>query len=49
MYGTVIVFKPGTTREEAKEALDIIKDQIDDYPSIRSFDPQTGGPVWYIP
>lgn len=54
--GTVIVFKPGTTKEQAKAAIERLKDVIDtDYyggmgkPSVSSFNPDHGGPVWYVP
>jgi len=55
--GTLLVFKEGTTNEEAIEALEKIKDVLsDDYfvdsdpdSLIHGFDPEWGGPVWYIP
>lgn len=54
--GAVVVFKPGTTYDEAKAALEKLRDALDlDYlvggglPTINSFDEQYGGPVWYVP
>ncbi len=53
--GAVLVFKPGTTHDEAVFALAQLDDLLDkDYyvggrPSINSFDEQYGGPVWYVP
>lgn len=56
-HGAVIVFKPGTTKEEAGKALRKIQDVLDmDYyvnpdPAnlVNEFDSEWGGPVWYIP
>lgn len=54
-YGTVLVFKPGTTEEEAKAALEKIKDVVDlryyagNEVPVNSFDDYEGGPVWYVP
>lgn len=53
--GVVIVFKPGTTHDEATFALAQLDDLLDkDYyvggrPTIHEFDEQYGGPVWYVP
>jgi hypothetical protein len=54
--GAVLVFRPGTTREQAREALASIRQVIDwDYyggalgPKLWTFDPEHGGPVWYVP
>lgn len=53
--GTVLVFKDGTTEEEAAQALESIRRLLDvpkDHPmnyGIHEFDPTWGGPVWYIP
>jgi hypothetical protein len=53
--GAVLVFKPGTTREEAEKALAKISALVDPSyfvggkPQVHSFDRAHGGPVWYIP
>jgi hypothetical protein len=53
--GTVLVFKPGVTKAEAEKALDKIASVIaTDYyiapkPPINEFNPDHGGPVWYVP
>jgi len=56
-HGALLVFKEGTTREEAVAALETIKDVLsDDYfvesdpkTLVNEFDAEWGGPVWYIP
>lgn len=55
-YGSVVVFKKGTTQEQARAALAKIQDVIDqDYqypkglPRIEGFNPDRGGPVFYVP
>lgn len=54
-FGCVLVFKEGTTSEEARKALETIKDSLHPYgtddgvPYIHPFDPKDGGPVWHIP
>ena len=60
-FGAVVTFKPGTTREEAAEALRKIEDvlNISDFwldrgedpieMLVNDFDDTYGGPVWYIP
>jgi hypothetical protein len=53
--GAVIVFKEGMSDEDCRKALKRIADVLDDNvyanrnSSIREFEPQYGGPVWYIP
>lgn len=57
--GSVIVFKEGVNRQEAAEALLKIKDLIEmpkdnnsfraALETVRTFDDEYGGPVWYIP
>ncbi len=53
--GCVLVFKPGTTASEASAALSQIGALIDrsyyaeGWPTIETFDPRDGGPVWYLP
>lgn len=53
--GTVLVFKPGTTREEAEAALKKLDGLVDTgyyvggKPHLNEFDEEYGGPVWYIP
>jgi hypothetical protein len=55
--GTVLVFKEGTSKKQALEALRKIEDllEVSSHPmfdlqsKIREFDDNNGGPVWYIP
>jgi len=55
--GAVIVFKEGTTREQAEQMLDRIRDSLDeDYfvanrTPVHEYDDLEGNcrPVWYIP
>jgi hypothetical protein len=50
--GTVLVFKAGTSKEEALKALQSIAAVLDSAPSIEQlhkFDASFEGPVWYIP
>ena len=54
--GAVLVFKPGVTKEEAAKRLEALRDIVDlDYyypkgmPRINEFNPEHGGPVWYLP
>lgn len=48
-FGTVLVFKPGTTKEQAEKILATINEHLDWTPYPVGFDPEYGGPVWYIP
>lgn len=54
-FGTVLVFKPGTTKLEAEAAVASLRDVLDDQywlqplPIVHEFTPAHGGPVWYIP
>jgi len=47
--GTVLVFKPGTTQQEVREALVTLENLLENFPALHSFNPKHGGPVWYIP
>lgn len=51
--GTLLVFRPGVTKEQVREALKGLEPLLDtDHcgrPQIRSFDPNDGHPVWYVP
>jgi hypothetical protein len=54
--GTILVFRPGVTKEQAREALKALEPLLardyfggDGRPPIQSFDPECGGPVWYVP
>ncbi len=58
--GSVIVFKEGVTAEEAEAILLSLKDKVEipidwetNEPSasrmLHSFNPNYGGPVWYVP
>ncbi len=50
-YGTVVVFPPGTTKEEAKRMVAWMRREMygASIPDPHEFDPKWGGPVWYIP
>lgn len=57
-YGTVLVFKPGLSKEEIEKRLRELNDIIDNdgpastlsgKPDVHSFDSSWGGPVWYVP
>jgi len=54
-FGSVVVFKPEVTKEQAREALQKIKEVIDwsyvngEAPRVHEFDDKMGGPVWYTP
>lgn len=51
-FGTVLVFKQGLTKEEIEARLRQIADIVDeDYrqTTVHSFNPDWGGPVWYVP
>lgn len=47
--GAVLVFKPGVTVEQAREALAPLADKLEGTPNIQTFFPEWGGPVFYIP
>jgi hypothetical protein len=47
--GAVIIFKPGVSKNEASLALRQIQHLLDHPPSINMFNPEWGGPVWYVP
>lgn len=47
--GAVLVFKPGTTVEEAQAALAKIRDVVQHASGPHAFNPDWGGPVWYVP
>lgn len=53
--GTVIVLRKDITQEEINDFLEKIREYIDpNYyhsgePSIHQFEPEIGGPVWYVP
>ena len=54
-YGVVLVFRPGTTRQEAEAALGKVDHVLDrsyyvrGKPNVNEFDEEYGGPVWYVP
>jgi hypothetical protein len=54
-YGALLVFKPGTTREEAEAVLAALREACDELDvgiydlELRKYDPRLGGPVWYTP
>lgn len=47
--GTVLVFKEGVTPDEAARRLALLRDILAYDPHINKFNPDWGGPVWYIP
>ena len=55
--GAVVTFKLGTTKEQAERALLKLSAELDvgTYRElmkrrlVQEFDPEMGGPVWYIP
>ncbi len=47
--GTVLVFKPGVTKEQAQKALEKLRDLLEHSPHVNTFNPEWGGPVWYVP
>ena len=53
MYGSVLVFADGTTREEAEKVIMELQGRgiidVECPASVNEFDPYWGGPVWYTP
>jgi hypothetical protein len=47
--GCVLVFAKGMTKADAEKVLASIEEHLDHTPSVEEFDPNVGGPVWYIP
>jgi Asp-tRNA(Asn)/Glu-tRNA(Gln) amidotransferase C subunit len=47
--GTVLIFKEGVSKEEAQKRLEALRDILDYLPRVNEFNPEWGGPVWYIP
>ncbi len=47
--GAVLVFKPGVPLIDARAALETLQNLLEVRPCIKSFNPEHGGPVWYIP
>lgn len=51
--GTVLVFRAGTTKSQAEEAIRHLRQFLDPEMrlsgTIREFDDRDGGPVWYVP
>jgi hypothetical protein len=47
--GTVLVFKPGVSKTEAELALRQIQHLLEHRPHVNTFNPEWGGPVWYVP
>jgi hypothetical protein len=53
----LVYFEPGTTAEDVKQLLEILKQRIEekgkgpfiDHAIVNEYDPQYGSPVWYIP
>ncbi len=51
MYGIVVTFAEGTTREEAEAQAKKIGESatVDNMTQVEEFNPDHGGPVWYVP
>lgn len=49
MVGTVLVFKEGTDKKAAENAIKQIKHLLDHPARVEEYNPAWGGPVWYIP
>lgn len=48
--GAVIVFQPHVTKEEAEKLIQKhLGDVIDGHAQVCEFNPEWGGPVWYVP
>lgn len=47
--GAVIVFKDGTSLDEANRLLELMGAKIIDRTKANPFNPKHGNPVWYIP
>lgn len=47
--GVVLVFREGIDADEAQEAIDALDEMLQGQPLVREFDPEYGGPVWYVP
>jgi hypothetical protein len=44
--GTVLIFKPGTTKEQAEEIIDSILSHLDHPPWVQEFDPKCWHPIF---
>jgi len=49
--GAVVIFREGVRQAQAEFALRILVDQgiLEYVPTVNGFNPDWGGPVWYIP
>lgn len=47
--GAVIVFKRGTSQAEANKVLELMGAKLIERAEAHTFNPDHGGPVWYIP
>ena len=47
--GAVLVFKSGVSKKEVERILIELADKLQYTPIVHEFDPNYGGPVWYIP
>jgi hypothetical protein len=48
LTGAVLVFRAGINKDDARVLLSQLNGSLESS-EIREFDPQWGGPVWYIP
>jgi len=49
MVGTVLVFKQGTDKKRAENAIKQIQHLLAQPARVHEFNPDQGGPAWYIP
>ncbi len=47
--GCVLVFKPGTSDQKIAYALARMEKILDYQPRVNEFNPDWGGPAWYLP
>jgi hypothetical protein len=47
--GAVLVFKPSVSPEQAAEVLKALHYLLEYVPRVNEFNPEWGGPVWYVP
>ena len=49
-YGVVLVFDEGLTKEQVERALEeMLADRRVTRSNVNGFNPEWGGPVWYVP
>lgn len=48
-HGSLLIFKPDTTREQIDEVLQTLGPILEKPAAVYPFNPKQGSPVWYIP